>query len=358
MSRAATGATVVVVQSFADVLARWCDAEAAGDAAALGALLGAEFRGDGPDGRVFGKAQWIDRHRGELRVAALRWRPTELRETGHTAVAVGVLTQVARYRGRDVSGVFVCALVGVRRGTGWAIVNVQLGEDRPGRPAQIGQVADVWRAAVGDRCAMASPTDKEPTMSQVIADMSMSLDGYVADPDDGVDQLFGWFFGGDVEVPTATPGVSFRAHPPSAEMLRDALQGVGALISGRRNFDLVAGWGGAHPMGVPVYIVTHQAPDGWPADGPMRFVTDGIESAVAQAKVAADGKIVGVATPTITQQCLDAGLLDAIHINLVPVLLGKGIPFFANLASAPVALDDPEIVESQGVTHLTYRVRR
>jgi dihydrofolate reductase len=124
---------------------------------------------------------------------------------------------------------------------------------------------------------MSTPTEKEQVMSQVIADMSMSLDGFIADRDDSVEQLFGWFFGGDVEVPTATPGASFRTPAPSAEVMRDALQNVGALVSGRRNFDLVAGWGGAHPMGVPVYVVTHQAPDGWPADGPMRFVTDGVE---------------------------------------------------------------------------------
>jgi dihydrofolate reductase len=359
MSCAAGRGKVVVVQTFAEVLARWCVAEAAGDAAALGALLGAEFRGDGIDGRVLGKAQWIARHRdGELRLAALRWRTTERRETGPTAIAVGVLTQLARYRGRDVSGAFVCTLVAVRRGAGWAIVNVQLGADQPGLRAQIGHLADVSRAALRDRCAMSTPTEKEQVMSQVIADMSMSLDGFIADRDDSVEQLFGWFFGGDVEVPTATPGVSFRTPAPSAEVMRDALQNVGALVSGRRNFDLVGGWGGAHPMGVPVYVVTHQAPEEWPADGPMRFVTDGVGSAVAQAKAEANGKIVGVATPSIVRQCLDAGLLDAIHVNLVPVLLGEGIPFFGSLASAPVALDDPEIVESQGVTHLTYRIRR
>lgn len=119
MSCGAGPGRVAVVPTFAEVLTQWCVAEAAGDAAALGALLGAEFRGDGIDGRVLGKAQWIARHRdGELRLAALRRRATELRETGRTAVAVGVLTQLAGYRGRDVSGAFVCTLVAVRRGAG------------------------------------------------------------------------------------------------------------------------------------------------------------------------------------------------------------------------------------------------
>jgi dihydrofolate reductase len=201
-------------------------------------------------------------------------------------------------------------------------------------------------------------TDQERTMSRVIADMSMSLDGFIADTNDSVDHLFGWFFNGDVEVPTAIEGVAFKTSPASADMLRDAFETVGALISGRRNFDLVDGWGGAHPMGVPVFIVTHEIPEGWPRDDRIRFVTDGIESAVAQAKEAAGDKVVGVATPSIVQQCLDAGLLDGIHVNLVPVLLGEGIPFFANLATAPVQLEGPEVVEGTGVTHLSYRVVR
>jgi dihydrofolate reductase len=195
-------------------------------------------------------------------------------------------------------------------------------------------------------------------MSRVIADMSMSLDGYVADPNDGVDHLFGWFFNGDVETPTANPAFAFKTSQPSAGVLRDALGGVGALISGRRNFEIASGWGGTHPMGVPVFVVTHEAPSDWSGGDGIRFVTDGIESAVAQAKEAAGEKTVGVATPSMVQQCLDAGLLDGINVNLVPVLLGGGIPFFANLANAPVQLEGPEVVEGTGVTHLTYRVVR
>jgi dihydrofolate reductase len=111
-------------------------------------------------------------------------------------------------------------------------------------------------------------------------------------------------------------------------------------------------------MGVPTFIVTHSVPDGWPrADSNISFVTDGLDSAVEQAKAAAgDDKFVGVATPSIIQQLLNDGQLDAIHVNLVPVLLGAGVPFFANLADAPVRLSDPEVVESKGVTHLTYTV--
>jgi dihydrofolate reductase len=194
-------------------------------------------------------------------------------------------------------------------------------------------------------------------MATVIADMSMSLDGFVADGEDRTDLVFGWFFGGDVAVPTANPHVTFQVSEGSARELREGMQSVGALISGRRTFDLAGGWGGAHPMGVPVVVLTHDPPSGY-EDAPLHFETGGIESAVAKAKEIARDKIVGVASPDITRQCLDAGLLDGIRVSLVPVLLGSGVPWFANLADAPVQLEGPTVTEGNGVTHLSYRVKR
>ncbi|MFC0548144.1 dihydrofolate reductase family protein [Kutzneria chonburiensis] len=196
-------------------------------------------------------------------------------------------------------------------------------------------------------------------MSEVIANMSMSLDGFVADTNDGIEQVFGWYGSGDVAVPTAVEWATFRTSEASAGVLRHGLATIGALIGGRRLFDLASGWNGQHPMGVPVFIVTHQEPTDWAhPEAPFTFVTDGIESAVAKAKAAAGDKNVAVASPTVVQQCLDAGLLDAVQVDLVPVLLGQGIPFFGELAKGPVQLDGPTVVEGQGVTHLTYRVRR
>lgn len=196
-------------------------------------------------------------------------------------------------------------------------------------------------------------------MATVVADMSMSLDGFIADPSDNVGPLFDWFLHGEVTVPSADPRWSFHTTEASAAHLRNALANVGALVCGRRLFDLAGGWGGSHPMGVPVFVVTHTVPDGWPrADAPFTFVTDGLESAIAQAKATAGAKIVAVASPTVAQQCLNAGLLDEISVSLVPVLLGAGIRFFDNLAGAPVALEDPRVIEGAGVTHLTYHVRQ
>jgi dihydrofolate reductase len=195
-------------------------------------------------------------------------------------------------------------------------------------------------------------------MGDVIADMSMSLDGYIADKDGRIDKLIGWFFSGDAEVPTPNPGVSFRTSEASAEVLRDALNNVGAIVGGRDYFDAAGGWGGAHPMGVPAFIVTHRPPpEGWPADNDaIRFVHDGVEKAIAQAQEAAGDKIVALATPTVTRAALEAGLLDGLSVNLVPILLGDGIPWFAGIADAPVELEGPKVVAGTGVTHLIYRV--
>src|SRR5262245_2480083 len=185
-------------------------------------------------------------------------------------------------------------------------------------------------------------------MAQVLADMSMSLDGFVADPSDEVGPLFDWYGNGDIEVRTADPDRwTFRTSEPSARHLRESIEAAGAIVAGRRLFD-VGGWAGIskHPWGVPVFVVTHSVPDGWPReDRPFTFVTDGVESAVAQAKAAAGEGVVGVAGPNVVQQCLNAGLLDEVRINLVPVLLGRGIRYFDNLLSAPVALDGPTVIQ-------------
>jgi dihydrofolate reductase len=196
-------------------------------------------------------------------------------------------------------------------------------------------------------------------MATVVANMSMSLDGFVAAPDDGVEQLFGWYGSGDVETPTRDPRWTFRTSQASAERLRQAIDSSGALVCGRRLFDLTNGWDGHHPMGVPVFVVTHQAPSDWAhPEAPVTFVTDGVTSAVEQARTVAGDRVVAVASANVAAQCLDAGLLDEVHIDLVPVLLGTGIPFFAGLVAAPVRFENPAVVQGDGVTHLSYRVRR
>jgi dihydrofolate reductase len=187
----------------------------------------------------------------------------------------------------------------------------------------------------------------------------MSLDGFVADPSDGVGPLFDWYGNGDVEVRWPGNDMVSRTSKASAKYLHEIIDGAGALVAGRRVFDFTGGWAGSHPVGVPVFVVSHSVPAGWPRhDAPFTFVTDGGESAVTQAKAVAQDKSVGVAGPNIAQQCLNAGILDEIRVELVPVLLGQGIRFFDNVQQAPVMLEDPTIVEGCRVAHLAYRVRK
>jgi dihydrofolate reductase len=193
-------------------------------------------------------------------------------------------------------------------------------------------------------------------MAMVVAALSMSLDGFIAHPDDSVGHLFDWYDNGEVDVDW--PGNEMVSHvtPASAAYLRDGIARTGALVVGRRLFDYTQGWGGSHPFGVPVFVVTHSVPQGWPrVNAPFTIVTDGVESAVAQAKHVAGDTTVGVAGPDVIQQCLNAGLLDEVTIELVPLLMGDGIRFFDKLTTSPVMFENPTIIEGDRVTHLTYR---
>src|SRR5262245_35146287 len=194
-------------------------------------------------------------------------------------------------------------------------------------------------------------------MTKVIAIMSMSLDGYVADTEDGVDEVFNWYSTGDVAVPNPPSDMTFHVSAASAAHLRGLKAEIGAMLTGRRTFDKAGGWGGQHSWG-PAYVLTHEVPDGWPRPGStVHFVTDGLESSVAQATAAAGERAVGVHGGDTIRQCLDAGLLDEIHIDLVPLLLGSGIPLFDKARNAPVILGNPNVVAGVGVTHLRYPVR-
>jgi dihydrofolate reductase len=196
-------------------------------------------------------------------------------------------------------------------------------------------------------------------MTNVVAIMSMSLDGYVADANDGVDEVFDWYFSGDVDVakPSTTSEMEFHVSAQSADHVRGLMREVGAMLTGRRTFERANGWDGRHPWDIPAFVVTHDVPAGWPRPGSnVHFVTDGIESAVARAKAAAAPKSVGVHGAQTIQQCLDAGLLDELHIDLAAVLLGGGVRLFDHLARTPAVLGNPTVVAGAGVTHLRYPV--
>ena len=186
----------------------------------------------------------------------------------------------------------------------------------------------------------------------------MSLDGFVADPDDDVNDVFDWYFSsGDVEVPTGgADGFTFTMSEPSARHIRALFGELGAVLTGPRTFDKAGGWGGNHAWG-PAFVLTHSIPEGWPRPGStVHFVTDGLERAVRQAKAAAGDKAVGVHGSDTIQQLLNAGLLDELSIDVAALLLGSGVRLFDRLEGTPIRLGDPTVIAGVGVTHLRYPV--
>jgi dihydrofolate reductase len=186
----------------------------------------------------------------------------------------------------------------------------------------------------------------------------MSLDGFIADTEDRVGPLFDWYGNGDVAFSGGDPERVFHVSQASADYLRAAWSNVSAGVIGRRLFDLTNGWNGRPPVGDAVFVLTHEPPVGWPyPDAPFTFVTDGLESAIAQAKAAASDRDVSVSAGNITGQALQAGLVDELRVDLVPVVFGAGVPFFGAFTGAQQLLEDPQIVHGDRVTHLHYRVR-
>lgn len=194
-------------------------------------------------------------------------------------------------------------------------------------------------------------------MGKVIFDITASLDGFVAGPNDGPEnpmgdggmRLFDWYF--------ANQETSQAPEAIDPEIQEQAVQTVGAIVSGRRTYENAHGWNGEHPMRVPVFVVTHKPPK---LTGKFNgsFVTDGVESAIRQAQAVAGGKAVAVASPNIAHQCLQAGLLDELSLHIVPVLLGGGVSLFEQLNIKPVELECTSAVNTPKVTHLTYCVSK
>lgn len=193
-------------------------------------------------------------------------------------------------------------------------------------------------------------------MGTVGTGFSMSLDGFVARPNGEVGPLFDWYSEGETPLEVVIGDQPMAVTQDAGEILQQASQVTGALVTGRKLFDQTHGWGGKHPLDVPIVVVTHSIPQGWEKP-PYTFVTDGVPAAIARAREIAGEKSVAVASASITQQCLNAGLLDEIHIDLIPVLLGHGIRLFDQL-NAEHRLELIAAKPMRNVTHLTYRVVR
>ena len=198
-----------------------------------------------------------------------------------------------------------------------------------------------------------------------MTELSMSLDGFVAGPNDGPAnpmgdgglRLFEWYNRGDTTLPLPGTDRAFKISPASAELLREAWGKLGAMVCGRRMFDIAKAWGGNPPGGGNCFVVTHTVPPEWVKEGsPFTFVTDGVESAIRQAKTAAGDRNVSVSSASLMQQCLQAGLLDEIQIDLAPVLLGAGVRLFEHLGTTPIEMESIGVIEGSGVTHLRFRI--
>ncbi len=192
-------------------------------------------------------------------------------------------------------------------------------------------------------------------MGKVIFDMTASLDGFVAGPNDSPEQpmgergmrLFDWYFT-DQET-------SREPEAMDTEIRDQASQAVGAVVAGRRTYENAHGWNGEHPLHVPVFVVTHHPPE---LTGKFNgcFVTEGVESAIAQAQAVAGDKIVAIASPDIAHQALQAGLIDEISVHIVPVLLGGGVRLFNPLDAQSIELECTGTANTPKVTHMTFRV--
>jgi dihydrofolate reductase len=190
-------------------------------------------------------------------------------------------------------------------------------------------------------------------VSVSILDMSVSLDGYVAGPDD--------FLGGDdgerLHKWADAVGESGQPSGP-VQQFQDEWKAAGAVLTGRRTAELMDHWGGDHG-GLPIFVASHRPP------GPaarwsyklVTYVTDGIESAMAQAKAAAGDRDVQVRGAYVAQRAIEAGVLDEVQIHLVPVLLGSGRRLFYVLPSL-IELEIVQVVDTPEATHIRYRIKR
>jgi dihydrofolate reductase len=197
-------------------------------------------------------------------------------------------------------------------------------------------------------------------MTRIVSGMAVSIDGYIAGPDDGPelplgkrgDRLFEWYFDGD------TPSrlyPSFRLSKASAEFFDGFANRFAAVISGRRTYDIADGWNGSGPLpGAALFVLTHSVPGDVPrGDPPYTFVTSGIRDAIDQARDVAGDKDVSIMGSACVRQALREGLLDEIILHVVPVLLGGGVRL---LEGVQADLRCTGVLDAPGVTHLSYEV--
>jgi dihydrofolate reductase len=200
-------------------------------------------------------------------------------------------------------------------------------------------------------------------MSATVLYMSMSLDGFIAGPNegpgnglgDGGERLHEWIFTG---AETDQNGIPGRPAGINGQIV-DEFMATGAVVAGRGTFEPADGWGGNHHDGVPIFVLARHEPGIDIAQWPLVSYVSDVKTAMAEAKQAAGAKNVLVHGARIAQLALAAGVLDELEIHLVPVLLGQGRRLFDNLDPDHIELERTRILEGEdGVTHLHYRIKR
>lgn len=192
-------------------------------------------------------------------------------------------------------------------------------------------------------------------MGTVVMHAVVSVDGYIADPHDDVGPLFEWYFNGDVDIVDAGP---FKVTPASAPYVRSMWQGIGAMVIGRRLFDLTNGWEGRPPTGEHVAVVSHRPrPEGWHPEASYTF-HDNVAEAIATARELAGARTVAVAAGEVGGQALALGLIDEVAMDVVPVVFGSGRRYFGPVDRQQLLEDSEVLIHGDRVVHLRYRVRR
>jgi dihydrofolate reductase len=198
-------------------------------------------------------------------------------------------------------------------------------------------------------------------MARVVMQAVVSVDGYIAYPDDTVGPLFDWYFNGDTELSARASGWTFPVSRTSAEHVQPFWDAIKVTVIGRHLFDTTNGWDGKPAAGDELVVVTHRPlPEQWLAahpDAPFH-TADSVEAGIALAKKLAGDGLVDVTAGDVGGRAFSAGLVDEVAMDVVPVVLGEGVRFFGS-HTGTVLLDDPDhVVQGDRVLHLRYTVKR
>ena len=206
-------------------------------------------------------------------------------------------------------------------------------------------------------------------MSTVIMHNVVSVDGFIADANDQVGQLFDWYVNGDVEI---IDGGAIKVSQASADYVKTMWAGIGTMVIGRHLFDITNGWQGSPPAGEHVVVVSHRPePDGWRPEAPglqpghphprqpcPYYFVDDVARAIVKARQLAGERTVVVAAGDVGGQALALGLVDEVAMDVAPVVFGSGKRYFGSIDAQHLLEDPHTVIQGNRVLHLRYRVRR